>query len=98
MFAIRSHLHAISSLSVERIITTLQILGEFELNLEQVAFTGARFLCTLAFFRAVRTDLFIYLKVWNDIRDILYHGFSLIRLIFAENEFPSAEEYCFKDY
>ena len=54
-------------------ISSAQVLNEFDLDLVQVAFTGTKVLCTLAFFQAARTKSFICYKVSKDIRDVPYY-------------------------
>lgn len=76
--------------------TASQVLNEFDLDLVQLAFTGAKLIGTLAFFQAARTKSFICYKTSNDIRDVPYyldrcfkymsHGFQwLVPTTYDEN-------------
>ena len=53
--------------------TASQVLNEFDLDIVQLAFTGAKLIGTLAFFQAARTKSFICYKISNDIRDVPYY-------------------------
>lgn len=53
--------------------TASQVLNQFDLDLVQCAFTGAKIIGTLAFFQAARTKSFISYKISDDILDVPYY-------------------------